>query len=132
MELCEELLMRDVGWRRRRRATSFWQKAASSPCVRYNTTTITQSTNTSTILSFFYIWKQTNSFEFSILAEFVIAQYQNFFQLFFLGLRQYFKCLSFQQVLLSLSLSDPTMGFPQVVRLRSTMSSWLLIDNDPA
>ena len=85
MELCEELLMRDVGWRRRRRATSFWQKAASSPCVRYNTTTITQSTNTSTILSFFCIWKQTNSFEFSILAEFVIAQYQNFFPIVFSG-----------------------------------------------
>ena len=68
MELCEELLMRDVGWRRRRRATSFWQKAASSPCVRYNTTTITQSTNTTTII--LYIWKRTNSFESSIITEF--------------------------------------------------------------
>ena len=70
---------------------------------------------------------------FPSMRNFMIARYQKKkFQMLFLGLRRYLKCFSSQYVLLSLSLSNPTMGFPQVVRLRSTMSSWLLIDNDPA
>ena len=105
MELCEELLMRDVGWRRRRRATSFWQKAASSPCVRYNTTTITHSTNTTTII--FYIWKQTNSF--SIIAEFYDCTISKKILNAISGTPLIFR----SQDILSLSLSKPTMGFPQ-------------------
>ena len=82
VELCEELLMRDVGWRRRRRATSFRQKAASSPCVRYNTTTITHSTNITTTIQ--YIWKQTISFGFPSSQNFMIVQYQKFCPIVFL------------------------------------------------
>ena len=42
-----------------------------------------------------YIWKQTNSFESSIITEFYDCTLSEiFFQLLFLGLRQNLKCLS--------------------------------------
>ena len=71
MELCEELLMRDVGWRRRRRATSFRQKAASSPCVRYNT--ITHNTDTATVIHY-NIGSRPTVLSFPSAQNFIIVQ----------------------------------------------------------
>ena len=88
MDLCEELLMRDVGWRRRRRTTSFWQKAASSPCVRYNTQLLRRARTL--LLSFFISGSRPTLLSLPSSRNFMIAQYQ-FFPVAFSGTPPIFK-----------------------------------------